>query len=154
MFKMLVMPWSWGSIFLSLYVGPFVRCLLPQLNLRTLWSSMGILSVLLTINSTAKWNGTEQLLKDVHKMEPMYMHILLNIFNSYNETETTFFSFQVVSAFGKEEAERKFETLLNHLSHPPSFTTVRVNTHLASVQHVKNLLFDELQKVCVSFLCL
>ncbi|XP_032205444.1 tRNA (cytosine(72)-C(5))-methyltransferase NSUN6 isoform X3 [Mustela erminea] len=53
---------------------------------------------------------------------------------------------EVVSAFGKQEAERKFETLLNRLSHPPSFTTVRVNTHLASVQHVKDLLFDELQK--------
>nr|XP_023488098.1 putative methyltransferase NSUN6 isoform X2 [Equus caballus] len=53
---------------------------------------------------------------------------------------------KIVSALGKEAAERKFETLLNHLSHPPSFTTVRVNTHLASVQHVKNLLLDELQK--------
>ncbi|GAB5573328.1 tRNA (cytosine(72)-C(5))-methyltransferase NSUN6 isoform X1 [Prionailurus iriomotensis] len=52
----------------------------------------------------------------------------------------------VVSALGKQEAERRFETLLNHLSHPPSFTTVRVNTHLASVQHVKNLLLDELRK--------
>ncbi|XP_006736413.1 putative methyltransferase NSUN6 [Leptonychotes weddellii] len=57
-----------------------------------------------------------------------------------------FMNKEVVSTFGKQEAERKFETLLNHLSHPPSFTTVRVNTHLASVQHVKDLLFDELQK--------
>uniref|UniRef100_A0A8I5U247 NOP2/Sun RNA methyltransferase 6 n=1 Tax=Pongo abelii TaxID=9601 RepID=A0A8I5U247_PONAB len=54
--------------------------------------------------------------------------------------------FSIVTALGKQEAERKFETLLKHLSHPPSFTTVRVNTHLASVQHVKNLLLDELQK--------
>ncbi|XP_036315335.1 tRNA (cytosine(72)-C(5))-methyltransferase NSUN6 isoform X3 [Pipistrellus kuhlii] len=61
-------------------------------------------------------------------------------FNSYFPRE------EVVLAFGKQEAERKFETLLNHLSHPPSFTTVRVNTHLASVQHVKSLLFDELHK--------
>lgn len=53
---------------------------------------------------------------------------------------------EVVSTLGKQEAERKFETLLNHLSHPPSFTTVRVNTHLGSVQHVKNMLSDELQK--------
>lgn len=53
---------------------------------------------------------------------------------------------EVVSTLGRQEAERKFETLLNHLSHPPSFTTVRVNTHLASVQHVKNMLSDELQK--------
>ncbi|XP_041623500.1 tRNA (cytosine(72)-C(5))-methyltransferase NSUN6 isoform X3 [Vulpes lagopus] len=53
---------------------------------------------------------------------------------------------RVISALGKQEAERKFEALLNHLSHPPSFTTVRVNTHLASVQQVKDLLFHELQK--------
>lgn len=85
----------------------------------------------------------------------MYMHIMLNIFNLYSETETITCSlfFQVVLAFGKQEAERKFETLLNHLSHPPSFTTVRVNTHLASLQHVKSLLFDELHKVCANFLC-
>lgn len=62
-----------------------------------------------------------------------------------------FISLQIVSAGGKEEAERKFETLLKHLSHPPAFTTVRVNTHLASVQYVKKLLFDELQKVCAHF---
>ncbi|XP_027632038.1 putative methyltransferase NSUN6 isoform X1 [Tupaia chinensis] len=53
---------------------------------------------------------------------------------------------KILSVLGKQEAERKYETLLNHLSHPPSFTTVRVNTHLASVQQVKSLLLDELQK--------
>ncbi|XP_037014197.2 tRNA (cytosine(72)-C(5))-methyltransferase NSUN6 isoform X4 [Artibeus jamaicensis] len=63
-----------------------------------------------------------------------------------NYLKEGFMNKEVVSAFGKQEAERKFETLLNRLSHPPSFTTVRVNTHLASVQHVKNLLLDELQK--------
>ncbi|XP_017829578.3 tRNA (cytosine(72)-C(5))-methyltransferase NSUN6 isoform X1 [Callithrix jacchus] len=63
-----------------------------------------------------------------------------------NYLKEGFVNKEIVSAFGKEEAERKFETLLKHLSHPPSFTTVRVNTHLASVQHVKNLLLDELQK--------
>lgn len=57
-----------------------------------------------------------------------------------------FMNKEVVSALGKQEAERRFEALLHHLSHPPSFTTVRVNTHLASVQHVKNLLLDELRK--------
>ncbi|XP_025871579.1 tRNA (cytosine(72)-C(5))-methyltransferase NSUN6 isoform X1 [Vulpes vulpes] len=57
-----------------------------------------------------------------------------------------FLNKEVISALGKQEAERKFEALLNHLSHPPSFTTVRVNTHLASVQQVKDLLFHELQK--------
>lgn len=59
-----------------------------------------------------------------------------------------FFPFQVVSASSKKEAERKFESLLIHLSHPPSFTTVRVNTHLASVEYVRGLLLEELQKVC------
>ncbi|KAM8802327.1 tRNA (cytosine(72)-C(5))-methyltransferase NSUN6 isoform 1-T1 [Rhynchonycteris naso] len=63
-----------------------------------------------------------------------------------NYLKEGFMNKEVVSAFGKQEAERKFETLLNRLSHPPSFTTVRVNTYLASVQCVKNLLFDELQK--------
>nr|KAF6501665.1 NOP2/Sun RNA methyltransferase 6 [Molossus molossus] len=63
-----------------------------------------------------------------------------------NYLKEGFMNKEIVSAFGKEKAERKFETLLNHLSHPPSFTTVRVNTHLASVPHVKNLLLDELQK--------
>ncbi|XP_048223438.1 tRNA (cytosine(72)-C(5))-methyltransferase NSUN6 isoform X1 [Perognathus longimembris pacificus] len=56
------------------------------------------------------------------------------------------FTNQEIVSSSKQEAERKFETLLSHLAHPPSFTTVRVNTHLASVYHVKNLLLDELQK--------
>ncbi|XP_054948429.1 tRNA (cytosine(72)-C(5))-methyltransferase NSUN6 isoform X1 [Pan paniscus] len=63
-----------------------------------------------------------------------------------NYLKEGFMNKEIVTALGKPEAERKFETLLKHLSHPPSFTTVRVNTHLASVQHVKNLLLDELQK--------
>ncbi|XP_011750428.2 tRNA (cytosine(72)-C(5))-methyltransferase NSUN6 isoform X2 [Macaca nemestrina] len=63
-----------------------------------------------------------------------------------NYLKESFVNKEIVTALGKQEAERKFETLLKHLSHPPSFTTVRVNTHLASVQHVKNLLLDELQK--------
>lgn len=63
-----------------------------------------------------------------------------------NYLKEGFMNKEVVSTLGKQEAERKFETLLNHLSHPPSFTTVRVNTHLGSVQHVKNMLSDELQK--------
>ncbi|XP_010858374.1 PREDICTED: putative methyltransferase NSUN6 [Bison bison bison] len=63
-----------------------------------------------------------------------------------NYLKAGFMNKEILSALGKQEAERRFETLLHNLSHPPSFTTVRVNTHLASVQHVKNLLFDELQK--------
>ncbi|XP_012368131.1 putative methyltransferase NSUN6 isoform X1 [Octodon degus] len=63
-----------------------------------------------------------------------------------NYLKEGFVNKEVVSGSGKEEAENKFETLLNRLSHPPSFTTVRVNTHLATVQHVKTLLLDEFQK--------
>ncbi|XP_045390327.1 tRNA (cytosine(72)-C(5))-methyltransferase NSUN6 isoform X4 [Lemur catta] len=63
-----------------------------------------------------------------------------------NYLKESFMNEEVVSALGEQAAERKFETLLKHLSHPPSFTTVRVNTNLTSVQHVKNLLLDELQK--------
>lgn len=63
-----------------------------------------------------------------------------------NYLKAGFMNKEILCALGKQEAERRFETLLHNLSHPPSFTTVRVNTHLASVQHVKNLLFDELQK--------
>ncbi|XP_074049051.1 tRNA (cytosine(72)-C(5))-methyltransferase NSUN6 isoform X2 [Macrotis lagotis] len=53
---------------------------------------------------------------------------------------------EIVTALGAQEAERKFETLLNYLSHPPAFTTVRVNTHLTSVKHVKGLLLEEINK--------
>ncbi|XP_042713446.2 tRNA (cytosine(72)-C(5))-methyltransferase NSUN6 isoform X1 [Chrysemys picta bellii] len=53
---------------------------------------------------------------------------------------------ELISALGTLEAERKYESLLNSLSHPPAFTTVRVNTHLASVKQVKNLLFEEIHK--------
>ncbi|XP_006894375.1 PREDICTED: putative methyltransferase NSUN6 [Elephantulus edwardii] len=63
-----------------------------------------------------------------------------------NHLKEGFMNKEIVTFLGKQKVERKFETLLSHLSHPPSFTTVRVNTHLTTVQHVKNLLLDELQK--------
>ncbi|XP_063180773.1 tRNA (cytosine(72)-C(5))-methyltransferase NSUN6 [Chroicocephalus ridibundus] len=53
---------------------------------------------------------------------------------------------ELIAALGTQEVESKYQSLLSHLSHPPSFTTVRVNTHLASVKHVKKLLFEEIQK--------
>ncbi|KAH0627505.1 hypothetical protein JD844_003276 [Phrynosoma platyrhinos] len=53
---------------------------------------------------------------------------------------------ELVAAIGPLEAEQKYESLLNNLSHPPAFTTVRVNTHLASVQHIRSLLCEELHK--------
>ncbi|KAL1784760.1 methyltransferase NSUN6 isoform X1 [Sigmodon hispidus] len=63
-----------------------------------------------------------------------------------NYLKESFMNKEVVAASSKQEAERKFESLLIHLSHPPSFTTVRVNTHLASVECVRDLLLEELQK--------
>lgn len=53
---------------------------------------------------------------------------------------------ELISALGTLEAQRKYKSLLNCLSHPPSFTTVRVNTHLASVEEIKNLLLEEIHK--------
>ncbi|XP_042331535.1 tRNA (cytosine(72)-C(5))-methyltransferase NSUN6 isoform X2 [Sceloporus undulatus] len=53
---------------------------------------------------------------------------------------------ELVAAIGPQEAEQKYESLLNNLSHPPAFTTVRVNTHLASVEHIRSLLCEELHK--------
>ncbi|XP_021050762.1 putative methyltransferase NSUN6 [Mus pahari] len=63
-----------------------------------------------------------------------------------NYLRESFLNEEAVSASSRQEAERKFETLLLRLSHPPSLTTVRVNTHLISVQHVRGLLLEELQK--------
>lgn len=63
-----------------------------------------------------------------------------------NYLKESFLNEEAVSASSRQEAERKFETLLLCLSHPPSLTTVRVNTHLGSVQHVRGLLLEELQK--------
>ncbi|NXE26227.1 NOP2 methyltransferase, partial [Ardeotis kori] len=53
---------------------------------------------------------------------------------------------ELIAALGTQETESKYQSLLSHLSHPPGFTTVRVNTHLVSVKHVKKLLFEEIQK--------
>uniref|UniRef100_A0A6I8NQ48 NOP2/Sun RNA methyltransferase 6 n=1 Tax=Ornithorhynchus anatinus TaxID=9258 RepID=A0A6I8NQ48_ORNAN len=57
-----------------------------------------------------------------------------------------FLPFEVITAVGRQAAEARFEALLKRLSHPPAFTTVRVNTRLASVQQVKSLLCEEIQK--------
>uniref|UniRef100_A0A8C3CBE0 NOP2/Sun RNA methyltransferase 6 n=1 Tax=Cairina moschata TaxID=8855 RepID=A0A8C3CBE0_CAIMO len=63
---------------------------------------------------------------------------------------------ELITALGAKEAESKYQSLLSHLSHPPAFTTVRVNTHLSSVKHVKKMLFEEIQKqfkgICVPVL--
>nr|XP_060638347.1 tRNA (cytosine(72)-C(5))-methyltransferase NSUN6 [Anolis sagrei ordinatus] len=59
---------------------------------------------------------------------------------------TIFHNAELVAAIGPQEAEKKYESLLNNLSHPPAFTTVRVNTSLASVEHIRGLLCEEIHK--------
>ncbi|XP_025033457.1 putative methyltransferase NSUN6 isoform X1 [Python bivittatus] len=58
----------------------------------------------------------------------------------------TFKNAELTTFIGPLKAEQKYESLLNNLAHPPAFTSVRVNTHLASVEYVKNLLSKEIQK--------
>ncbi|EOB06002.1 Putative methyltransferase NSUN6, partial [Anas platyrhynchos] len=62
----------------------------------------------------------------------------------------------LITSLGAKETESKYQSLLSHLSHPPAFTTVRVNTHLSSVKHVKKMLLEEIQKqfkgICVPVL--
>uniref|UniRef100_UPI00398F701A tRNA (cytosine(72)-C(5))-methyltransferase NSUN6 n=1 Tax=Pristiophorus japonicus TaxID=55135 RepID=UPI00398F701A len=53
---------------------------------------------------------------------------------------------ELLTTLGSEQTEARFEALLSRLSHPPSFTSIRVNTCLASPDHVKKLLTEEIQK--------
>ncbi|XP_064410808.1 tRNA (cytosine(72)-C(5))-methyltransferase NSUN6 isoform X2 [Latimeria chalumnae] len=53
---------------------------------------------------------------------------------------------ELLAALGLDKTERKFEALLRRLAHPPAFTTVRVNSHLASMEHVQQLLTEEIHK--------
>ncbi|XP_061568945.1 tRNA (cytosine(72)-C(5))-methyltransferase NSUN6 isoform X2 [Cololabis saira] len=46
----------------------------------------------------------------------------------------------------KEEAERRFQKLLECLSHPPSYTCVRASTHLAPLEEIRDRLREELKK--------
>ncbi|XP_072010299.1 tRNA (cytosine(72)-C(5))-methyltransferase NSUN6 isoform X2 [Engystomops pustulosus] len=57
-----------------------------------------------------------------------------------------FHNHELVAALGAEEAERRFVRLQDHLSHPPSFTTVRVNTKQTTVENVMRLLGYEIHK--------
>ncbi|KAM4688383.1 tRNA (cytosine(72)-C(5))-methyltransferase NSUN6 isoform 3-T4 [Discoglossus pictus] len=61
------------------------------------------------------------------------------LWNVYNNKE-------VVTTLGAAEAERRFEALLTKLPHPPTFTTVRVNTLFTSIENVKKLLNEEILK--------
>ncbi|KAM8967146.1 tRNA (cytosine(72)-C(5))-methyltransferase NSUN6 [Pelodytes ibericus] len=53
---------------------------------------------------------------------------------------------QLMTVLSTTEAEVKLDRLLRHLAHPPSFTTVRVNTLTSSVENVKELLKEEILK--------
>ncbi|XP_072910720.1 tRNA (cytosine(72)-C(5))-methyltransferase NSUN6 isoform X1 [Hemitrygon akajei] len=53
---------------------------------------------------------------------------------------------ELLSSLGAEEWNVKFETLLSCLSHPPAFTSVRVNTCLVSIDRAQKLLAEEIQK--------
>lgn len=54
---------------------------------------------------------------------------------------------QVLAAVGRQEAGDRFHRLLACLSHPPSYTCVRANTHVASVEEIRLKLGEELRKV-------
>ncbi|KAJ8419185.1 hypothetical protein AAFF_G00006840 [Aldrovandia affinis] len=54
---------------------------------------------------------------------------------------------ELVAGVGQEEAESMFEELLYHLSHPPSFTCVRVSTHLAPLDTIRERLVEELRQM-------
>ncbi|CAJ1082528.1 tRNA (cytosine(72)-C(5))-methyltransferase NSUN6 isoform X2 [Xyrichtys novacula] len=53
---------------------------------------------------------------------------------------------EVLAAVGHQEAECRFQKLLTCLSHPPSYTCVRVNTHLAPLEEIRHKLGEELKK--------
>nr|DBA25177.1 TPA: hypothetical protein GDO54_012737 [Pyxicephalus adspersus] len=53
---------------------------------------------------------------------------------------------ELIAKLGVDEAERKFEHLRSCLSHPPSFTTIRVNTLVTTVEAAKQHLSEEFKK--------
>lgn len=55
---------------------------------------------------------------------------------------------ELLTRLGSEVCDVTFEALLRRLSHPPAFSSVRVNTSLVSVDHVKKLLTEEIRKEC------
>ncbi|XP_035269886.1 tRNA (cytosine(72)-C(5))-methyltransferase NSUN6 isoform X1 [Anguilla anguilla] len=54
---------------------------------------------------------------------------------------------ELVAAVGHEEAESRFDELLCHLSHPPSFTCVRVSTHMETADAIRERLRAELRQM-------
>ncbi|XP_076014197.1 tRNA (cytosine(72)-C(5))-methyltransferase NSUN6 isoform X2 [Genypterus blacodes] len=60
--------------------------------------------------------------------------------------KSVFLNSEVLAVVGRQEAERRFQTLLTCLSHPPSYTCVRASTHLASLEEIRHKLGEELKK--------
>ncbi|XP_067869544.1 tRNA (cytosine(72)-C(5))-methyltransferase NSUN6 isoform X2 [Heterodontus francisci] len=60
--------------------------------------------------------------------------------------QSVFKNKELLATLGSEQCEFNFEALLRCLSHPPAFTSIRVNTCMASTDHVKKLLTEEIQK--------
>ncbi|XP_078394511.1 tRNA (cytosine(72)-C(5))-methyltransferase NSUN6 isoform X1 [Cetorhinus maximus] len=60
--------------------------------------------------------------------------------------QSVFKNKELLAALGSEQSELKFEALLSRLSHPPAFTSIRVNTCAASTDHIKKLVTEEIQK--------
>ncbi|XP_054621415.1 tRNA (cytosine(72)-C(5))-methyltransferase NSUN6 [Dunckerocampus dactyliophorus] len=58
-----------------------------------------------------------------------------------------FLNNELLASVGRHEAERRFETLLTCLSHPPSSTCVRASVHLAPLGEIRHKLCEELKKV-------
>nr|XP_057915780.1 tRNA (cytosine(72)-C(5))-methyltransferase NSUN6 isoform X2 [Doryrhamphus excisus] len=58
-----------------------------------------------------------------------------------------FLNNELLASIGLQEAERRFETLLTCLSHPPSSTCVRASVHLAPLGEIRHELCEELKKV-------
>ncbi|CAH1238735.1 NSUN6 [Branchiostoma lanceolatum] len=60
-----------------------------------------------------------------------------------NHIKQTYCNSQVVAAIGQEEAERRFDCTIEHLSLPPGYTTLRVNT----VNRTRDVIREELQQL-------
>ncbi|XP_020503223.2 tRNA (cytosine(72)-C(5))-methyltransferase NSUN6 isoform X1 [Labrus bergylta] len=60
--------------------------------------------------------------------------------------KNVFLNKEVLSSVGHQEAESRFQRLLTCLSHPPSYTCVRVSTHVAPLDEIRHKLEEELRK--------
>ncbi|XP_051796122.1 tRNA (cytosine(72)-C(5))-methyltransferase NSUN6 isoform X2 [Acanthochromis polyacanthus] len=60
--------------------------------------------------------------------------------------KSVFLNKEVLAAVGHQEADCRFQKLLTCLSHPPSYTCVRVSTHLAPLEEIRHKLGEELKK--------